>query len=56
VARRVTPKEPSEHLTVLSRMVRQVEIDEHLAKLRKKKLIKKLSEVMSEFQKELGAQ
>lgn len=54
MARPFVPRAPSEHLVTLSRMRRQVEIDENLPVRRRRRIENKLAELMAEFQKELG--
>lgn len=55
MSRPVEPREPSEQVILLSRMLRQVEVDERYARRRKRTLVLKISDLMSEFQKEVGA-
>lgn len=54
MSRPVEPREPSEQVILLSRMLRQVEVDERYARRRKRTLVQKISDLMSEFQKEVG--
>ena len=53
MSRPIEPKEPSEHLVTLTRMLRQVEVDERYEPRKKARLRVKLGELMGEFQKEV---
>jgi hypothetical protein len=53
VVRPVLEKDPSEQIVVLGRMLRQVVIDPRYSKRRKKRLERMISDLMSEFQKEV---
>ena len=54
VSRPVIPKDPSEQLTLLSRMLRQVDIDARYKNRRRKALKVKITSLMEEFQKEVN--
>lgn len=54
VSRPVIPKDPSEQLTLLSRMLRQVDIDARYKTRRRKALKVKITSLMEEFQKEVN--
>lgn len=56
MGRQVTAKEASEHLGVLSRMLRQVEVDESLPKSRKKRIRVLVAQLMAEFQEAVAAE
>lgn len=53
MVRPVLPREPSEQVTTLSRMIQQVEVDGRYSRSRRRLLVKKLTELVSEFQKEV---
>lgn len=54
MSRPVIPKDPSEQLTLLSRMLRQVEIDGRYKPRRRKVIKAKITSLMTEFQKEVN--
>jgi len=54
VSRPVIPKDPSEQLTLLSRMLRQVDVDARYKPKRRKLLKAKITALMTEFQKEVN--
>ena len=54
VSRPVIPKDPSEQLTLLSRMLRQVDVDERYKPRRRRVLKMKITSLMSEFEKEVN--
>lgn len=53
MTRPVKIRTPSEQLTVLSRMLQQVQMDERIGSRRKKRLATQITELMAEFQKEV---
>lgn len=53
MVRPVLEKDPSEQIVVLGRMLRQVDIDPRYSRKRKKLLKRMISDLMSEFQKEV---
>lgn len=55
MARPVTTRAASEHLSVLARMLRQVDVDRKIKKPKKAKISKLLMQVMREFESEVGA-
>ena len=56
MARPVLTRDPSEQVTVLSRMLRQVDIDPRYKPRRRRVLKEKITALLSEFQKEVNAQ
>ena len=48
------PKDPSEQVTILSRMLRQVDVDSRYKPRRRKVLKAKITTLMQEFQKEVN--
>jgi len=49
-------RDPSEHLTTLSRMLQQVDLDERYTTRRRRRLKVKITELMREFQLEVSGQ
>ena len=54
VSRPVIPKDPSEQLTLLSRMLRQVDVDGRYKPRRRKVIKAKITSLMTEFAKEVN--
>ncbi len=54
MSRPVIPKDPSEQLTLLSRMLRQVDVDARYKTRRRKALKGLITRLMTEFQKEVN--
>lgn len=54
MSRHATPRPPGEHHAILSRIFRQVGIDKKLPETRRKKILKHLSNAMTELQAEIG--
>lgn len=54
MGRPAQPKSSSVQLGVLSRMLQQVEIDERLPVARRKRIVRLIGNLMTEFQQDLG--
>lgn len=54
MGRPAQPKSASVQLGVLSRMLRQVEVDDRMPQTRRRRISRLIADLMSEFQRDVG--